>query len=160
MVLDPLTAIGLAGNIVQFVDFSCKVIDKAQDIHKAEDQSLPENTEAETVAKALLALNSKIKDGIPSPSSGSEEILQALCDGCDNVARELVAALEKLKVKGERTKWKSMRQALKTVLSKDKLDSILKRLSSIRDQLNLNFLVTLRYVAKCASQLNQLLILR
>ena len=72
MVLDPLTAIGLAGNIVQFVDFSCKIIDKSQDIHKAEDQSLPENTEAETVAKALLTLNSKSKTAFPPTVPGAK----------------------------------------------------------------------------------------
>lgn len=59
--------------------------------------------------------------------------------------------MEKLKIQGERTKWKSMRPALKSVLSKDKLDLLWKRLADIRDQLDLNFLVTLRYVAKCTS---------
>ena len=37
MVLDPLTAIGLAGNIVQFVDFSSKIVGKANKIYESVD---------------------------------------------------------------------------------------------------------------------------
>jgi hypothetical protein len=147
MVLDPLTAIGLAGNIVQFTDFSIKIVGKAHHINKSASGLLPESADAEMVAQALISLNEKIKVTIPSPSTGTQLVLQELCNGCDNVARELVAALEKLKVQGNRTKWKSLRQALKSVLSKDRLDNISKRLADFRDQLSLNFLVTLRYVA-------------
>jgi hypothetical protein len=76
MVLDPLTALGLAGNIVQFVEFGCKAMCKARDINGSVNGSLPEVQDAEAVAQALIDLNSKIKDGVPYPSIASEQILQ------------------------------------------------------------------------------------
>jgi hypothetical protein len=80
-----------------------------------------------------------------SPSSAQEEVLQQLCAGCDSVAQELLKVLSRLKLQGKKTKWKSMRQALKTVSSKDEVDAISHRLAIFRDQLNLAFLIALRY---------------
>ena len=62
--LDPLTALGLAGNIVQFVGFSSKIIGKARDIYKSADGSLLENLDAETVAQSLRVLYSNIASTI------------------------------------------------------------------------------------------------
>jgi hypothetical protein len=143
--LDPLTALGLAGNIVQLVDFSSKIVGKARDIYKSADGSLPENLDAETVAQSLRVLYSNIAPQLVSPSSVQEETLNELCIGCDNIAKELLQALGRLKIQGKKTKWKSMRQALKSVSSKEELDVISKRLANYREQLNLNFLVALRY---------------
>ena len=120
--LDPLTALGLAGNIVQFVDFSSKIVSKARDIHNSANGSLPENIDTETVAQSLRVLYSNIAPQLDSPSSAQEEILNKLCIGCDNIAQELLQALGKLTIQGKRTKWKSLRQALKSVSSKEELD--------------------------------------
>jgi hypothetical protein len=40
--MDPLTAIGLAGNIVQFVDYGSKIAGKARHIHNSSNGTLPE----------------------------------------------------------------------------------------------------------------------
>jgi hypothetical protein len=91
-------------------------------------------------------LNPKIKDRLELPSTAQEQALKDLCIGCDEVAPELIGGLEKLKVQGKKTKWKSMRQALKSVWSKDRIKAISNRLSNFRDQLNLSVLVSLRWV--------------
>ena len=59
IVLDPLTAIGLAGNIVQFIDFSIKIVGKAHHINNSASGLLPESTDAQMVAQALISLNEK-----------------------------------------------------------------------------------------------------
>ena len=48
--LDPMAALGLAGNIVQFVDFSIKLVGKVHEIHKSVDGALAENLDIEIVA--------------------------------------------------------------------------------------------------------------
>jgi hypothetical protein len=85
-----LPAIGLAGNIFQFVDFSSKIVCKAKDIYRSADGCLSENTDAETVAKSLRSLNFKIKDGLDLPSTAQKQALKDLCIGCDEVAQELI----------------------------------------------------------------------
>jgi predicted nuclease with TOPRIM domain len=145
--LEPLTAIGLAGTLIQFVDFSSKIVSKASAIYASADGALPENQDAETVAQSLQVLDAKIRAGLATSSgTKSEEALKELCGECDSVAQELLKALEKLKIYDRKTKWKSMRQALKSVSSKGKIDDISKRLENLRDQLSLSFLVELRYV--------------
>jgi len=49
--LDPMSALSLAGNIVQFLDFSIYLVGKAHEIHKSVDGALSENLDAEVVAR-------------------------------------------------------------------------------------------------------------
>lgn len=145
--LEPLTAIGLAGTLIQFVDFSSKIVSKAGETYASADGALPENQDAETVAQSLQVLDAKIRAGLATGSgTKSEETLKELCRECDSVAQELLKALEILKFFDRKTRWKSMRQALKSVSSKEKIDGISKRLESLRDQLNLSFIVKLGFV--------------
>lgn len=49
--LDPLTALSLTGNLIQFIDFSNKLVSKSREIYRAADGTLSENLETEIVAK-------------------------------------------------------------------------------------------------------------
>ncbi|KAG9231331.1 hypothetical protein BJ875DRAFT_122956 [Amylocarpus encephaloides] len=142
--MEALVVVGLVGNAVQFVDFSSKVVGKARHLNKASNGCLPQNADTEVVARTLYALNSKIKGRIPLPCEGGEEVLYEICLACDQVTQELLTALQKLKVKGTNTKWKSLRHALKSVWNKEEIDGMRERLDSLRSQLDLNVLTMLR----------------
>lgn len=58
--LDPFTALSLAGNIVQFVDFSSKLVNEASEIYRS--GSTKANDELETVTNDLIDLTSCIQD--------------------------------------------------------------------------------------------------
>jgi len=60
MLLDPLTALSLAGTVVQFVDFTSKILAKGAEIHRSLDGSLRENVEVESIVKDLVQLNSRL----------------------------------------------------------------------------------------------------
>jgi hypothetical protein len=62
MVLDPLTALSLAGNILQFIDFAAKVVSKCRGIHKSPDGVLPEDQELELVASDLARLSKRLEE--------------------------------------------------------------------------------------------------
>lgn len=100
MVLDPLTAIGLVGNIVQFVDFSSNIISKSRQLYQSADGALTENIDTETVTKDLIELNTKLQAG-GSPTAGTSP-LEILSRSCSDVADELLTALGKLKVDGKK----------------------------------------------------------
>lgn len=51
--MDPLTALGLASNIVQFVDFASKLISQSHEIYQSADGALEDNVALEHVAKNL-----------------------------------------------------------------------------------------------------------
>jgi hypothetical protein len=116
--METLAIIGLVGNIVQFVDFSGKLIAESRELYKSSEGALAENIDTETATKHLLMLNKKLKD---AATATGDVTLQSLCESCHTVAIKLLGALDKVKVKGGQQKWKSIRKALRSVWSKDEI---------------------------------------
>jgi hypothetical protein len=149
MVLDPLTAIGLAGNIVQFVDFSFKIVSKASEIKQSADGVLTENLDLEIVTRDLVAINARLKESLQNPSvtvslTQEQGRLDDLRERCTEVADELLDALNKLKAKGSKGRWKSLRHALKSVWDRDKIIQIQSRLTCFKGELELRILVDMK----------------
>ena len=147
--LDPLTAIGLASSIVQFVDFSGKVLSKARELSQSRRGSTTDAYAA--VPRDLLQLSEKLRDGLrtarqdESPSE-SDKALEALCDRCIGVSEKMLARLENLRVGQDDSKWKVVLQAARTVWSKKELDELSDQLDVFRSQLQLRVFVSFRYV--------------
>jgi hypothetical protein len=82
-------------------------------------------------------------------SSADERALEAICDGCISVSKDLTTKLEKLKVDDVRKhrKYKSFRQALKSIWSKEAVDEIARRLRAFQTELDAHLLVSLRQVS-------------
>jgi len=149
MVLDPFTSLGLAGNIVQFVDFSRKLISESYQLYKSATGTLPENHELAMIAETLGELSSKLtssslSDVRPIQLSQHEKNLQMIGISCKSVAEELRATVEDLRVKGKYNKWQSFRQALRSVWKKDKIQALEKRLDSFRQELTVHLVAILR----------------
>jgi hypothetical protein len=141
--MDPLTIIGLVGNIVQLVDFSGKLISKSTELYQSSEGALAENIDTETVTNHLVLLNNKLKN---AATTTGDSALERLCKSCGTAADELLAALDNVKVKGKQTKWKSMRKALRSVWSKEEIKELERRLARLREELNLHVTVDLRSV--------------
>jgi hypothetical protein len=149
--LDPLTALSLAGNIIQFIDFSTKLVAKGHELYNSADGASIGNAELEVIAKDLQDLNGRLQQSPPSAATksiltDSDIALRKLSGKCSGVAGELVGALDKLKVQGtSNRRWKSLRQALKGLMKKEEVDAIAERLQTFREELNLHILVSMRY---------------
>lgn len=147
-VLDPMTALSLAANVVQFVDFASKIVSKGRRIYLSENGALPKNLELEVVTNDLLRLAQSLRnDGLSTGTLNNEEkSLQTMSDECSKIAEELLRRLEKLKVKSDAKQrgWKSLRQALKSVWNKEELDELSERLLQFRDQLQFHTLVSMK----------------
>jgi hypothetical protein len=95
-IMEALAAIGLVGNIVQFVDFSGKLVSKSVQLYYSNNGALVEHVDIETATKHLAVLNKKLKDDAISVGDGA---LQSLCLSCQNAAIDLLVALDQVKVK-------------------------------------------------------------
>jgi hypothetical protein len=156
MVLDPFSAISLAGNIIKFVDFTTKLVDKGQEIYHSGDGALIENLELETIIRNLTGLLSQLSKPFrdapttPSSSNDAEEskdlALKTLSESCVSVAKDLIDTLEGIKINGSHRKWRSVRQALKTSRSNEKIESLVRRISRYRDELSFHLILVLRLV--------------
>jgi hypothetical protein len=86
MVLDPFSALGLASNIVQFIDFGCKLLSTGRELHNSTDGVLESNIELEVITKDLIDLDEKLmrSSGLLTLRSESERALQTLAASCKN----------------------------------------------------------------------------
>jgi hypothetical protein len=147
--MEVLAAVGLAGNIVQFIDFSGKLLAKSAQLYRSGECALAENIDFERATNDLVLLNKKLKDGA---TVTGDKALESLCLSCHTVADELLAALNKLKVKGKHQKWESIRKAIGSVRSKEDIEQLERRLSTFREEINLRIVIDLRYArfSNCA----------
>ncbi|OIW22522.1 hypothetical protein CONLIGDRAFT_650532 [Coniochaeta ligniaria NRRL 30616] len=145
--MDPLSGLALAGNIIQFIDFGCKLFAKAGTIHK--DGAVAEYADMQLVNEDLRQLTKGIRDGLP-PSGTRQQALTSgeiafldICEGCLKVAEELEQALKALRILGKKTRWKSFRQALKTVWGKERLTELKARLDLYSEQMDRHSLASM-----------------
>jgi hypothetical protein len=149
MVLDPFTALGLAGNLVQFVDFLYKLLSESKSLYASSSGVSAENVILETVAKDLSLLSAKLATPpsgglVQRRSSQAGEELRILASLCQDVTKQLLGALEELKIKSPDKRWKSFLQALKTVWRKEKIEELAKRVDRAQRQLNTRLLAMMR----------------
>ncbi|KAL5314388.1 hypothetical protein ACEPPN_018814 [Leptodophora sp. 'Broadleaf-Isolate-01'] len=168
MVFDPLTALSLASNIIQLVDFTSRVVAKCRHIYA--DGALPEHYELHIVTEDVKRTSTKLKQRPPPrwPLKLDKDYLKVetdqerkdreedvawqereeewafngLSSTCIKIADELLARLSKHSVPDgiPRTKWKSFREALETVWKKKDLDELAARLAEIRNQMAFHIL--------------------
>lgn len=112
--MEALAAIGLVRNIVQFVDFSGKLISKSIQLHHSYDGALIENVDTENAAKHLMVLT------------------------------DLLFALNKIKMKDRQQKSESIRKALRSVWSQDDIRKLEQRLVKLKEELTFHIIVRLR----------------
>lgn len=141
--METLAIIGLVGNIVQFVDFTGKLISKSTELYRSSEGVLAENIDSETATNHLVLLNSKLQN---AATTAADSALESLCKSCGTAADELLAALDKVKVKGKQDKWKSIQKALRSVWSKEEIEGLERRLARLKEELNLHVVVGLRCV--------------
>lgn len=160
--MDPLTAVGLAASILQFVQFGGSLLSKAHQIHTSALGALPDHIDCEKVTIRLIDLAEKLKDSLKNDFGDAQplssaitssrmtphaEKLREICNDCIGVSGILLERLERLRWNetDKRRKWKSLRQALKSVWSKSDLDTIAARLLGYERELELHLCAEIRY---------------
>lgn len=132
MVLEGLAAVGAAAAVCQFIGYGVKVVSTTNELYKSTSGALEENDFLELVVTNLKTLLDRIKQS----STPTSQAVQSFRDDGIKLADEMLDGLEKLKVKGLPSKWKSLRKALKAVHSKAKIKSWDERLRTLRDRFN------------------------
>jgi hypothetical protein len=150
--MDGLSALSVAASIAQFIEFACSLVSKSREIYRSTHGSSIHHFESELATKRLVELSRTIKTSLhietkaPSAFLVEEQALEAICNGCISASNELLSRFEKLKLRDGRKcrRYKSFRQALKSVWSKGAIDEIAKRLENYRKELDAHMLASLR----------------
>jgi hypothetical protein len=159
MPLDPLSALSVAAAVVQFVEFAAKIVSKGKDIYSSEDGAVEENTATETVTIRLKEKVKAVEASLRSADTTTirslkardiaevrDKRLEAITKDCSELCQALLNKLASLKVpkESEHRRWKSFRQALKTVWSKQEIDTIAVQLRELRSELDSEVMEVLR----------------
>ena len=143
---EALVALGVAANVVQFIDFGGRILSEGYRLQKCKGVSPSKNEELESIALDLQ----KLHDELQCPENKTYQAptpndiqLQRLAEQCRDVCLELLAALEKMKTV-ESGKWRSFRVALKTVWGESRIKSLQVRLDEARQELIVRILMSFR----------------
>lgn len=137
MVLEALAAVGLAGNIVQFVTFCSDLLGTAKEIRHSYSGLASENVELQTIARHLQGLTEQLQEqahGLHDPS------VVDLVEPCKQVSEELLSAIQALEShwpKGESRGWRSLLKALKSAWGQKRIAAIHERLDKLRKELSM-----------------------
>lgn len=171
--MDPVTALGVAGAVIQFVDFGTKwvskVVSKSGEIYNAMQEGYAEDRFAsidkilERDANEISIITARIQrplrlNASTVTESKEEKDLAKLCQECTGIAEEIIDHLNGLKITAhqikndEKKKWgsgvgqriKSLGKAIKAVWTEDKLSNMSERFAMVKRSLEMNVLVSIR----------------
>jgi len=147
--MDPLTAFSLAGTIVQFLDFGCKVLARSNEIYKSASGALSFVQEVDLATRDLSNISMRLRqplDGLGVTQIGlDDQMLRDICKECQNLANEMLERLRSLKVESGNRRWASLREALKATWAESELSELTGRMTRFRQMLQTQILVSLRF---------------
>ena len=139
--MDPWTAVSVAANIIQFIDFSYKLVTGASDIFQSANGCLTQHEEVDIIAQSITRLHenivilSKTLLDVNALSKHDQELLP-LREHCLIIGNELKSHLGKLRGPGSRSKWSSVRAALLSLLREKKTKELEDRLAKLQRQVD------------------------
>jgi hypothetical protein len=122
--MDPLTALSVAGTIVQFADFGTRLFSEGKELYKSTQGALLANQQLQFVTADLRALVVKIEPWscsmararpLEKEEAENQKWFQTVCDQAVKLAEDIIQRLDRLKVTdGRARKWESFRKAIKS----------------------------------------------
>lgn len=145
--MEPLSILSAAGNVLQFLEFTVRLVRKGRQYTNSADGALIEHRELQSINSNLSALSSRLRKSVKRSADqyGDEgHVLEAISRECQKVAQEFAIAIAKLQVDGSPTRWKSFRYALKSIWNRDQIEEMAQRLDRQREQLAIHLLMVIR----------------
>ena len=161
MALESIASLGLVSNIVQFVEFGCRLFSQSKELYRSSNGLADEAVELENIAKSLSRLSKNLmlehpfsshflSDDIDVQFQPANELekysdetgLTLIATECKKVADELSEALNQVRVKNSgkknsRKKWQCFRVTLTRIWKPEMIDNILRRLEQLSSQLTI-----------------------
>lgn len=149
--LDPLTALSLAGTIIQLVDFGSKIVTHTLVISSRDGGSTNILDELHLVTSELQVLCTKLEQPriLVSPISPAETSLENLRKASAVLTDELLTKLNRLNRPGskQKKKWKVFADAVMMAWNEDALLALGQRLSNLREAMETFLVLALRYAS-------------
>lgn len=148
--MEVLATLSLAGNLVQFTDFTYKLVHGTRSLYHSHSDSLEDSQDLEALTKGLQEICAALFDNNSTTSIGTatskyyQASLHKLAKDCEAAAGELLKALNKLKAKDPTSKWSCFRAALATTWKESRINAMQTKLEAYRSQLLLQLQAMIR----------------
>jgi len=151
--MDPFSAIGLAGNILAFIDFGFKTLAVAREVYGSPAGQTAGHAEIELLASQARDLMADLKLRKPTSEMGPDELrLQQVAAECGRISDELLLLLSKLKAARPGSKRDSLGAVWRNIRKKDEKQRLEQRLDQCRLQLSLQLSQKSRHVSDLHSR--------
>ncbi|KAI0103215.1 hypothetical protein GGR51DRAFT_257684 [Nemania sp. FL0031] len=142
--MDPWSALSCAAAVLQFVDYSAKLVGSAYEIYTSESSALKENIQLESVTIRLRQLSERIEASLVYQDhdivSQDVKVIVDLAHRIQALAKELVQTLDSLKI--DRTtrfqSWEAFRKVFRASFKADQIHALQSRLDALRSELSLH----------------------
>lgn len=128
---DPLSIIGGIAAILNLISFGYKIVSVAADLHDSTGE-LDVNSEENVIVNDMEAILGNLR-----PINGAEKNdFEPLRQRALIIATELKTALDKLKIDGNHSKWKTIKVAIRNIWDRKKVQELDQRLRGLTLELN------------------------
>ncbi|KAH7119118.1 hypothetical protein B0J11DRAFT_441007 [Dendryphion nanum] len=147
--MEPLSALSVASNILQIVDFATKIVSRARNIHASADGVLDENSFLESATTNLSELAVELSKDLSrnlyrkSSTGSTDKQLIKLAHEAASVASSLRAKLDNISRRTDGASRNALDQAFRSVWKQNEISTLCNRLDAIRKQVDTALLVSL-----------------
>ncbi|KAJ6112177.1 hypothetical protein N7523_008238 [Penicillium sp. IBT 18751x] len=132
--MDPLTAIGLAGNIISFIDFSFKLLSGMSKVLESSNGMTPENANLSTLVEDLNSVANDLISDVPARTE-NEKKLCILATDCHALSGEISQTLKKLKIGDKKSKRQGMMVKIRSMRKEKDIEAIERRLHGYQSEI-------------------------
>jgi hypothetical protein len=153
--IDPLTAFGLAANIVQFLDLGGRIVQTGYRTYRSAKGTTYETISLEQVTIDLLHVTEQLTVPLADNDvalSRPDTNLESLARQCRDLAKRLLDVVDRLKLtsKGPFREWQALQIAIREhVTKKSEIQTISGLLNTYRQQISTHLLAIMRYGIRC-----------
>ncbi|KAJ5668536.1 uncharacterized protein N7477_007106 [Penicillium maclennaniae] len=132
--MDPLTAIGLAGNIICFIDFSFKLLSGMSKVLESSSGMTPENANLSALVEDLNSVANDLISDVPARTE-NEKKLCILATDCHALSGEISQTLKKLKIGDKKSKRQGMMVKIRSMRKEKDIGAIERRLHGYQSEI-------------------------
>jgi len=132
--MEPLVALSIATAVVQFIDFSAKLIHGAKEIHHSSSGLTEEDRSLEYVTGEMHKLSMRLVPPYSGPETDDERALRSLASECKDLAAKVVKLYQDLAPKDPKSKRAAVHSAWKNMRNESTKQGLEKSLSNCRSQ--------------------------
>ncbi|KAH9241470.1 hypothetical protein K456DRAFT_46501, partial [Colletotrichum gloeosporioides 23] len=134
--MEPLAALGLASNVLQFVEFSSNIVRDASKVYHSASGLPAELEDVAIITGSLESYMGRLSPPALLPSAPPDDkALATLVSNCQKTCGELNQLVERMEGKNPGSRKDSFRVAWKSLRGKGKLEELEKRLDRYRSQI-------------------------